>query len=58
MRLALQKNYVHVMNVLVFLLSLFHSTNYLLLWKTLAPLPPRVGAPLPLAAAADEKENY
>ena len=25
--------------------------NYLLLWKTLAPLPPRVGAPLPLAAA-------
>lgn len=28
-----------------------HKKNYLLLWKTLAPLPPRVGAPLPLAAA-------
>lgn len=30
---------------------LCHIRNYLLLWKTLAPLPPRVGAPLPLAAA-------
>lgn len=30
---------------------LCHIKNYLLLWKTLAPLPPRVGAPLPLAAA-------
>lgn len=31
---------------------LCHIKSYLLLWKTLAPLPPRVGAPLPLAAAA------
>ena len=33
------------------LLRLCHIKSYLLLWKTLAPLPPRVGAPLPLAAA-------
>lgn len=36
---------------------LCHIKNYLLLWKTLAPLPPRVGAPLPLAAAVKRTQE-
>lgn len=49
----IQKSYVHShVRILNYSSSLFH---YLLLWKTLPPLPPRGGPPLPLAAAADKK---
>lgn len=34
------------------------EVSYLLLWKTLPPLPPRVGAPLPLAAAVEKRKQY
>ena len=34
------------------------EVSYLLLWKTLPPLPPRVGAPLPLAAAVEKRKQH
>ena len=38
--------------------SSLSSTSYLLLWKTLPPLPPRGGPPLPLAAAVKEQQEH
>ena len=59
---CLQKFYLHTRENQLFLFcngsQKIQEVSYLLLWKTLPPLPPRVGAPLPLAAAVEKRKQH